>query len=119
VDAHHVRHWADGGETSLENLVVLCRYHHGLLHQGSFNISVAGNTAGGEPDALVFTTPSGKVITRSFFPQFPEISAETSRQALSVYAPDVSPLTCVPYWQGENCDYGMAVDGLLSRHPGG
>ena len=31
-DAHHVVHWADGGETSLPNLVLLCRPHHRLVH---------------------------------------------------------------------------------------
>ncbi|MFN2589706.1 MAG: DUF222 domain-containing protein [Actinomycetota bacterium] len=33
-DAHHVRHWADGGETKLSNLMLLCRPHHGLVHDG-------------------------------------------------------------------------------------
>jgi hypothetical protein len=32
-DAHHVQHWADGGPTSLSNLVLLCRPHHRLIHQ--------------------------------------------------------------------------------------
>src|SRR5690606_209625 len=32
VDAHHIHHWCDGGETSLENLVLLCRRHHRLVH---------------------------------------------------------------------------------------
>ncbi len=27
-DAHHIQHWADGGPTSLTNLVLLCRFHH-------------------------------------------------------------------------------------------
>jgi hypothetical protein len=31
-DAHHLVHWADGGDTSLDNLVLLCRAHHTLLH---------------------------------------------------------------------------------------
>jgi uncharacterized protein DUF222/HNH endonuclease len=33
-DAHHVVHWADGGETKLDNLLLLCRPHHRLLHEG-------------------------------------------------------------------------------------
>jgi hypothetical protein len=33
-DAHHVRHWADGGETGLRNLVLLCRRHHRAVHEG-------------------------------------------------------------------------------------
>jgi Domain of unknown function (DUF222) len=32
-DAHHIRHWADGGETCLSNLRLLCRYHHMLIHR--------------------------------------------------------------------------------------
>ena len=38
VDAHHIVHWADGGETSLNNLVLLCRRHHRLVHEGGFGV---------------------------------------------------------------------------------
>ncbi|MGA9749025.1 MAG: HNH endonuclease signature motif containing protein, partial [Nocardioides sp.] len=31
-DAHHLTHWADDGPTSLDNLVLLCRAHHTLIH---------------------------------------------------------------------------------------
>ncbi len=34
VDAHHVRHWAHGGETKASNLVTLCRFHHRKVHEG-------------------------------------------------------------------------------------
>jgi len=33
-DAHHIIHWADGGVTSLINLILLCRRHHGAIHDG-------------------------------------------------------------------------------------
>ena len=38
VDAHHIRHWSAGGETSLENLMLLCTRHHRLVHEGGFSI---------------------------------------------------------------------------------
>ncbi len=40
TDAHHVRHWAHGGETALRNLVLLCRPHHRSIHSGGFGLSV-------------------------------------------------------------------------------
>ena len=39
ADAHHVRHWADGGETSLANCLLVCRHHHRLLHEGGWQIT--------------------------------------------------------------------------------
>jgi Domain of unknown function (DUF222)/HNH endonuclease len=54
TDAHHVVHWADGGPTALRNLVLLCRRHHRLVHDG---FSVAMDD--GRP---VFTRPDGNPI---------------------------------------------------------
>lgn len=38
VDAHHIQHWADGGETKMSNLVLLCSRHHTLVHEGRWTI---------------------------------------------------------------------------------
>ena len=38
VDAHHIEHWSAGGETSLDNLMLLCSQHHKLVHEGGFTI---------------------------------------------------------------------------------
>ena len=38
LHAHHVEHWADGGQTCLANLILLCSRHHRLLHEGGFEI---------------------------------------------------------------------------------
>ncbi len=37
-DAHHIEHWADGGITALINLILLCRRHHRLLHEGKLTL---------------------------------------------------------------------------------
>jgi hypothetical protein len=112
VDAHHIKHWADGGDTSLDNLVTLCRYHHRQLHRGSFSIRVDKTSA--EPQ-LLFATPSGRTIETSVFPQFPDVSAQTWAEELRHAAPEVDAGTCVTQWRGEDCDYGMVVEGLLRR----
>ena len=43
LGAHHVVHWADGGETSLDNTMLLCSRHHMLLHEGGFRIKADCN----------------------------------------------------------------------------
>lgn len=56
VDAHHIVHWADGGETRLDNLLLLCRHHHRLLHEGGFTCE---RLPGGR---IVFRGPRGREI---------------------------------------------------------
>ncbi len=38
LECHHVEHWSNGGETSLENLLLLCTKHHTMVHDGGFSI---------------------------------------------------------------------------------
>jgi len=56
LHAHHVRHWAHGGRTSRDNLVLLCRFHHRLVHEDGFAVERS-------PDGnFVFSRPDGRVI---------------------------------------------------------
>jgi hypothetical protein len=55
-DAHHIVHWAEGGPTSLPNLILLCRRHHTMLHaRGGFRLVV-------EEGRPVFRRPDGSVL---------------------------------------------------------
>ncbi|WP_162458588.1 HNH endonuclease signature motif containing protein [Pseudactinotalea suaedae] len=44
LHAHHIVHWADGGRTDLDNLVLLCGQHHRLLHEGEYTLALRGAT---------------------------------------------------------------------------
>lgn len=118
IDAHHIVHWADGGETSLDNLVTLCRHHHRQLHRGNFSIRVAPAASPHVQAQLMFETPSGERLA-ACFPQFPPQAVASAPVALAQSAPRVDASTCVTQWRGERCDYGMAVVGLLAREKGG
>jgi hypothetical protein len=78
VDAHHIRHWANGGETSLDNLALLCRRHHRLVHEGGFGVE---RTADG---ALRFTRPDGLAIAEH--PRLPETRDIESLRCQSIDA---------------------------------
>ena len=65
TDAHHVVHWADGGETKLGNTVLLCRSHHRRVHEGGYRVCSDRN------GQVVFFTPEGKALFET--PPVPEL----------------------------------------------
>jgi len=56
LHAHHIRHWEDGGLTELDNLVLVCPYHHRLHHRGVITIT-------GPAHHLTVTDSTGTVLT--------------------------------------------------------
>jgi hypothetical protein len=48
-DGHHIRHWTDGGDTALHNGVLLCGYHHRLIHRGEWEVRMADD---GRPEFI-------------------------------------------------------------------
>jgi hypothetical protein len=58
IDAHHIVHWADGGETNLDNMKLLCTYHHTLVHEGGVTMHRD------ECDEMFFRRADGRVIPR-------------------------------------------------------
>jgi hypothetical protein len=82
LHAHHRQHWAQGGETSLDNLVLLCRHHHRLVHEGGYTIE--DDPKGG----LRFRNRAG-LVTMNLPPRSPpawadNLSAEHSRLGLDI-----------------------------------
>jgi uncharacterized protein DUF222/HNH endonuclease len=105
VDAHHIQHWAQGGETKLSNLMLLCRHHHRLLHEGGFRVE---RPPGRD---MVFRRPDGRaipVVPRASRGDPHEARRRSPRQGL-----DIGPDTSSALSAGDRLDYAMAIDGLL------
>jgi hypothetical protein len=64
LHAHHIRHWEDGGETELSNLVLLCPYHHRLHHRGAITIT-------GPADRLTVTDSEGRQLSNASLARAP------------------------------------------------
>lgn len=112
VDAHHIRHWCEGGETKLSNLVSLCRFHHRALHEGGCAIEVL------DDGALRFIGPDGKRFERgSSLQQVLPIAARMPQLRERFGGPHapVHPEAAVTGWRGEPMDLGIAVELLLAR----
>jgi hypothetical protein len=101
-DAHHVEHWADGGATNLDNLVLLCKRHHRAVHEEGFRIELLCD------GQARFLRPDGREL-----PAAP--SLELMPPCVEPLASfDISPnsLAGLPSWDGRPVDIGWAVDYL-------
>ena len=93
LEAHHVMHWADGGETSLENAILICNRHHRLLHEGGFTIHK--NFEG----KWYFKTAEGKVLPEA--PVYKPVEYDSSRLVdPKVKKPRVLPTAPAPKPEG-------------------
>jgi hypothetical protein len=135
VEGHHIKQWDDGGDTKLDNLVTLCRYHHRELHKGSFFLSVKSQSD--EAKALkslgfferlcfskvdrYFNAPFNKLDNfrsdKNFIATNPAkfICACCDFSELEKTLPStINEKTAVTEWTSESMDLGMAIVGLLS-----
>jgi len=106
---HHIRHWVNGGPTTLSNLALLCRWHHRAVHEDGYQMER-------QPDGeLRFWRPDGRLLPDSpppaAVPADPvhALRARHDAQGLRLHA-----RTAMPGWLGERLDVGWALDVL---HP--
>jgi hypothetical protein len=104
VHAHHIEHWAYGGETSLNNLVLLCGTHHRLLHEGGIHVKCSTD------GQLVFRDGKGRVVDR-----VPQTMA-AGRASLTLLEEwvradglEIDAATNLSIWDGSPVDYDAAV----------
>ena len=106
-DSHHVQHWADGGATALDNLVLLCRRHHRSVHEEGFRVTF--NAAG----EVQFMRPDGRRLlvappapAWSGLPLAP-VTARLEQEEIAI-----GPNTATPAWRGERLDLHWAISVL-------
>jgi hypothetical protein len=96
IDAHHIEHWANGGETRPGNLVSLCRYHHRSVHEGGIRIQRL------DDGALRFVKPDGDAVER--------VAPGYVRPAGDWRQLPEGKIT--NGWRGERLDLGTAIECL-------
>ena len=106
IDGHHVRHWADGGETKLSNLVTLCRFHHRLVHEEQVVVQVL------DDGAFRFLRLGGKTFDCPAPPasDWSELAAYHESAGIRI-----TRSTAVTHWTGEALDLDLAVETLLQQ----
>jgi hypothetical protein len=110
VDGHHVKHWANGGETKLSNLVTLCRFHHRLVHEGQVVVQTL------DDGAFRFIRPDGESFESPLPPLTDWHELVATNEAADIH---VTPKTAITRWTGESIDYGIAVQVMLEKAEGG
>ncbi len=117
TEGHHVKHWADGGETRLGNLVTLCRFHHRLVHEGGFGLRIT------DDGVFVFTRPDGTRLAengeRCFRGSVPVGEPDASfEETLRIHVLNleaglsIDAKTSRCRWLGESMDYSQAIEGM-------
>jgi hypothetical protein len=89
TEAHHVVHWADGGETTVRNLVLLCRTHHRAVHEGGVKLCLD------KERQAVFFTPKGKVLAGAP-PRGSDFEGLGAEAEVGVGAPDACAVPSPP-----------------------
>ena len=110
LQAHHIEHWAKGGETNPENLLLVCKTHQSAVHEGGFRVE------GRTPQGTAFLRPDGSVLP--VCPPRAPINGkagETLKEANRRVGLDITSETVDSFWDAEALDYHMAVEALLSH----
>ena len=107
-DAHHIEHWAEGGRTKLDNLLLLCRFHHRLVHEGGIRVKML-------PDgAPRFSRADGRPIPLAPRPpvlaQDPLVVFEQRHREEGL---EIDAETGFPSWDGGSWDLNWGLYCLL------
>jgi hypothetical protein len=107
LEGHHIQHWADGGETSLQNTTLLCSLHHRHVHEYGYAIEL------GPDQRPRFRDPHGRWIAAvPERPHVAELGWSQIRAANETLQIDAD--TIAGPWDGTPVDYGRIVGHLAA-----
>ena len=105
TQAHHAIPWSEGGETKLDNLILLCRFHHRAVHEGGWRVEM------GEAGAACFRNPTGRAVP-AVPPAREDVRApRTADAGLGNWhrQEGIDPWTATSLWMGDPLDLDWAL----------
>lgn len=97
LDGHHIKHWAHGGQTCLDNLLELCSFHHRLVHEGGYSIKPS-------EEGFEFFRSDGSLVPRV-------------RTSAASYSPSLAsrtePRAICSEWLGDRMNMQYVIGALL------
>lgn len=113
-----MKHWIDGGETKLSNLITLCSFHHRLVHEGGYGLTAT------DDGLFVFTRPDGQRVRENGEICFsgnnspPAPAYPGFEETLRIYVLNrekslaITAATARCNWHGERMDYSTAIEAM-------
>jgi len=118
-DGHHIKHWANGGETKLANLITLCGFHHRLVHEGGYGVKRT------DDGVFVFSRPDGTRVEQNGMKCFRgNILSQVHstyrgfEDSLQRYMKTREPSLTITaetsrcQWHGESMNYSQAIESM-------
>lgn len=124
LEAHHVRHWAAGGRTDLDNLILLCRFHHLAIHE---DIAAVTGSRVGNRTLFSFAYPDGSPLphdpterrrTLRSVQEYEQLQIQRRLDAITDRDwnwTDQETQRIRPLWRGKSFDLGYIVATLFTR----
>jgi hypothetical protein len=106
VEGHHIHHWANGGATSLANLVNVCEFHHRFVHEYGYRVELDENQ---QPR---FFDPRGRLVTEHVL-RPPLRWSGMAKLVESNRELGISAETNEPHWDGERLNYPWIIGDLV------
>lgn len=120
LEAHHLRWWRHGGGTGLDNLALVCTFHHALVHDHGYRLQPA---AVGDPGVHGTARAGGFTASRPDGTPVPAVAPPTGGHVDDLVAAHAAAVidgaaliddwTITPDWGGERLDLDLALTWLL------